>query len=151
MLDTYVNIGLVSVFVPGTSHYKTLYVALGTVALDLMVAVAITSLLRQRISHGAWRAIHWVAYLAWPVALIHAIFIGTDLRFGWMDLLVGACVATVLAAVAWRIWAHPHPDGALTAVPKRTAPARLGDNAPPVRQSAAERPRPVASTRRRSR
>jgi DMSO/TMAO reductase YedYZ heme-binding membrane subunit len=155
VLDTYVNVGIISVFVPGTSHYKTLYVALGTVALDLMVAVAITSLLRQRISHSAWRAIHWVAYLAWPIALIHAIFIGTDLRFGWMDILVGACVVTVLAAVAWRLWAHPHPDGALTAVPKRTAPRGSGSGSgsamTPARQSAPERPRPVASTRQRPR
>jgi len=150
VLDTYVNIGVVAVFVPGASHYKTLWVALGTVALDLVLAVVITSLLRQRLSHDTWRAIHWISYLAWPIALIHTIFIGTDLRFGWMDLVVAGCVLVVLAAGAWRIWANPRPDGALTAVPKRTAPRGSRVVAPP-RQSAPSAARPVASSKRRPR
>jgi sulfoxide reductase heme-binding subunit YedZ len=149
VLDTYVNIGIVSAFIPGTSSYKTLWVALGTVSLDLLLAVVITSLLRQRISHGTWRAVHWISYLAWPVALIHAVFIGTDLRFGWMDMIVIGCVLVVLAAGAWRIWAHPHPDGALTAVPKRTAPRTTRAVSPARQQAPAGRP--VASTKRRSR
>ena len=150
VLDTYVNIGVLSVFVPGTSHYKTLWVAFGTVALDLVLAVVITSLLRQRLSHDTWRAIHWISYLAWPIALIHTIFIGTDLRFGWMDLVVAGCVVVVLAAGAWRIWANPRPDGALTAVPKRTAP-RAARAVTPARQSAPRDSRPVASSKRRPR
>ena len=151
VLDTYVNIGLVSVVIPGTSHYKTLWVAFGTVSLDLLLAVLITSLLRQRLSHDAWRAIHWLSYAAWPVALIHAVFVGTDVRFGWMDLVVAGCVLVVLAAGAWRIWAHPHPDGALTAVPKRTAPRSRAVTAAPRQQGAQPQGRPVASSKRRPR
>jgi sulfoxide reductase heme-binding subunit YedZ len=122
VIDTYVRIGLVAVVVPFASHYKPLWVAMGSVSLDLVLAVTVTSLLRTRMRHGAWRAVHWLSYLAWPTALIHSVFIGSDLRFGWMDLFVAANVAVVLAAVAWRFWANPHPDGALTAVPERTVP-----------------------------
>ncbi len=121
-VDSYVPTGFLSIILPGASSYKTVWVAFGTVAFDLMVAVIVTSLLRQRISHDAWRAIHWLSYLMWPVALIHTIMIGTDMKRLWMDALVVACVGLVVAALLWRIWAHPHPDGALTAVPKRTAP-----------------------------
>jgi DMSO/TMAO reductase YedYZ heme-binding membrane subunit len=153
VMDSYVNTGLLSVIIPGASHYKTVWVAFGTVALDLIVAIMITSLMRQRISHDAWRAIHWLSYLAWPVALIHTIFIGTDVKFGWMDLVVAGCVAVVVAAAAWRIWANPHPDGALTAVPHRTVPGSkraASPSAPPRScQSAPDKAKPVAQSPRR--
>ena len=140
VIDTYVNIGILAAIIPGASAYKTLWVAFGTVSLDLIAAVVVTSLLRQRISHDAWRAVHWLSYLAWPIALIHSIMVGTDVKYLWMDAIVAACVLAVVAAGAWRIWAHPHPDGALTAVPKRTAPkstrkAARQQNAPAKRSS----------------
>jgi DMSO/TMAO reductase YedYZ heme-binding membrane subunit len=151
VIDTYVHISVVAIFVPFASAYKPLWVALGTVSLDLILAITLTSLFRQRINHEAWRAIHWLSYLAWPIALIHSIFIGTDIRFGWMDLFVAGCVAIVVASAIWRIWANPHPDGALTAVPDRTAPktARSAKRAPRVpQQRAAQTSTPIASSSR---
>ena len=102
VLDSYVHIGLVAVFVPFVSHYKAAWVGVGTVALDMMLAVAITSLVRHRIPAGAWRAVHWLGYLSWPVALAHGIAIGTDRGEGWVAWLVVACVASVVVAVAGR-------------------------------------------------
>ena len=137
VIDTYVNISPLAAIIPGASAYKTLWVAFGTVALDLIAAVIVTSLLRQRISHDVWRAVHWLSYLAWPIALIHTIMVGTDVKYLWMDGVVALCVLAVLAAGAWRIWAHPHPDGALTAVPKRTVPkSSRKSHGPRARQSA---------------
>ena len=164
VLDTYVHIGVLAAIIPFTSSYKTLWVALGSVAFDLLLAVTISSLIRQRLSHAAWRTIHWLSYLAWPIALVHVVFIGTDVRFGWMDLVVLGCIAVVGASIGWRLWAHPRPDGALTAVPKRTAPKANSplltrsptvsvprDSSPrraPDRSGAAQgqRPRPIASS-----
>lgn len=119
VLDTYVHIGVLAAIIPFTSPYKTLWVAFGSVAFDLLVAVTVASLLKQRISHAAWRAIHWLSYLSFPIAIVHVLMIGTDTRFAWMLLLVAASIGTVLLAVVWRLWAHPRPDGALTAVPRR--------------------------------
>ena len=62
-----------------------------------------TSLLRARIRAGTWRAVHWLAYLSWPVALAHTFGMGTDAREGWVIVLGVACVASVAAAVAWRL------------------------------------------------
>ncbi|HUC35501.1 MAG TPA: ferric reductase-like transmembrane domain-containing protein [Acidimicrobiales bacterium] len=101
--DSYAPIGWVSVFVPFTSSYRRLWLGLGAVAVDLLLAVTISSLLRQRISHRVWRALHWLAYASWPVALLHGLGTGTDPRLGWMVLLTIACVTAVLAAVGWRI------------------------------------------------
>lgn len=148
-IDSYVPTGFLSIIVPGASAYKTVWVALGSVAFDLMVAVIVTSLIRQRISHDAWRAIHWLSYLMWPVAVIHAVMIGTDIKDLWMDILVAACVVVVLSALVWRIWAHPHPDGALTAVPKRTAPRRSRAAQSSARQAPSGRR--VASSKNRAR
>ena len=124
LVDSYVNVNVVAAVIPFTSQYKTLKVALGAVAFDLMLAITITSLVKQKISHTLWRTIHWASYLAFPIAVLHEIMIGTDFRFAWMILLTVACVGVVAAALVWRFWAHPRPGGALTAVPSRTAPPR---------------------------
>jgi len=124
VIDSYVTIGIAGVFIPFASPYKTLWVALGAVALDLMLAVTLSSMLRKHISQDLWQAIHWISYLAWPIALIHVIFIGTDMRFGWMVAVIGVNIAMVLLASIWRLWKNPHPDGALTAIPGRAAPSQ---------------------------
>jgi methionine sulfoxide reductase heme-binding subunit len=103
--DTYVDIGWASVFVPFTSHYSTFWVGVGTVSLDLMVAVFVSSLLRAHMRPGTWRAVHWLAYASWPVALAHTFGMGTDSREGWVIVLGAACTAAVGAALAWRVWA----------------------------------------------
>lgn len=103
VLDTYVNIGWVAVVVPFTSVYGRFWVGVGAVALDLMIAVFVTSLLRARMRPGTWRAVHWLAYLSWPIALAHTFGMGTDSREGWVIILGVACVASVGAALAWRL------------------------------------------------
>jgi len=127
VIDTFVPIGLVAAAVPFTSKYSPFWVGLGTVAFDLLLAVVATSLLRQRISARTFRGVHWLVYASWPVAVAHGIGVGTDLRFSWMQVLVAACLVSVLCALAWRIRAHPYRGGHRTAVP----PRRAGSAAPP--------------------
>jgi methionine sulfoxide reductase heme-binding subunit len=103
VLDTYVNISWAAVVVPFTSSYGRFWVGVGAVALDLMLAVFVTSLLRARMRPGTWRAVHWLAYLSWPVALAHTFGMGTDSRESWVIVLGVACVASVAAALAWRL------------------------------------------------
>jgi len=109
VLDTYVHIGWTAIVVPFASSYKRLWVALGSVGVDLLLAVAVTSWLRYRIRARTWRAVHWLAYLSWPVALSHAFGMGTDMRQSWVIDLTVACIAAVVGAVTWRIslaWAR---------------------------------------------
>ncbi|MER5180169.1 ferric reductase [Streptomyces sp. NPDC002896] len=103
VLDGYVNISVADVLVPFVSDYQPLWLGLGTVAFDLMLAVLVTSLLRARLGHRAWRAVHWLAYASWPLALVHGIGIGTDSATGWMVWLTVACMAAVLAGSALRV------------------------------------------------
>ena len=103
VLDTYVSISWASVVIPFTSSYARLWVGVGAVALDLMIAVFVSSLLRTRMRPGTWRAVHWLAYLSWPVALAHTFGMGTDAGEGWVIALGAACVAAVAVALVWRI------------------------------------------------
>ena len=103
VLDTYVHVGWPALLVPFASPYRSLWTGLGTVGLDLMAAVAISSALRQRIGPRTWRALHWLAYASWPAAMAHSLGEGTDAAKLWMDVLAGLCVAAVVGAVAWRV------------------------------------------------
>ncbi len=103
VLDTFVNISWAAVVIPFTSSYGRLWVGVGAVSLDLMIAVFATSLLRARMRPGTWRAIHWLAYLSWPVALAHSFGMGTDAGESWVIVLGVVCVAVVGVALAWRL------------------------------------------------
>lgn len=103
VLDSYTSIGLSSAVIPFNSDYRRLWLGLGTIAFDLLMAVTITSMLRDRLSFRAWRAVHWLAYACWPVALWHGLGTGTDSRLSWLLGLDALCVAAVAAAVWWRL------------------------------------------------
>ncbi len=101
--DTYAHIGVLDVFIPFVSSYRPLWLGLGAVASDLLIALVLTSLLRTRMSYPAWRAVHLAAYACWPVALVHGLGTGTDTPVRWVLLLTLACVAVITALVAWRL------------------------------------------------
>lgn len=103
ILDPYVSIGWASTALPLLSHYRTLAIGLGTLAVDLGGAVLLTSLIRTRLSFRAWRAVHWLAYLAWPVAFIHSLTAGNDLHIWWVALAECASAGMVATAVIARL------------------------------------------------
>jgi sulfoxide reductase heme-binding subunit YedZ len=103
VLDTYVTIGWFAIVVPFTSPYGRFWAALGAIALDLMMAVFVSSLLRARLKPGTWRGIHWLAYASWPVALAHTFGMGTDSREHWVIALGALCVLSVGVSLAWRL------------------------------------------------
>ena len=76
--------GVVDVVVPFGAASQPLAVGLGAVALDLVLALVVTGVLRARIGRRAWRAIHWSAYAAWPLAWLHALALGSDAGTPWM-------------------------------------------------------------------
>lgn len=103
VLDGFAPIRLVDAFVPFASAYRPLWVGLGALALDLLLALAITSLVRRRLGLRAWRAVHWLAYACWPVAVAHGLGTGSDARTTWLLVLTLGCVVAVAVAVAVRL------------------------------------------------
>jgi sulfoxide reductase heme-binding subunit YedZ len=102
-LDPQSQLRWIDAVVPFGSHPKPLWIGLGAASLDLMIALVVTSLLRQRIGHRVWRAIHWTAYALWPFAVLHTIGTGTDMHSPWMVGLVAACSLTVAGLIGWRL------------------------------------------------
>jgi sulfoxide reductase heme-binding subunit YedZ len=102
VLDGFAPISLIDGVIPFRSPYRPLWLGLGTVSFDLVLALVITSLVRRRLGYGAWRAVHWLAYACWPVAVLHALGTGSDVKTWWMLLLTVVCVAAVVIALLAR-------------------------------------------------
>jgi len=115
LADSYAPIRVQDVVIPFISAYRPLWLGLGAIAFDLMLALTITSLLRTRMSHRTWLLVHWGSYLCWPVAVLHGLGTGSDTPVHWVLGLTLACVALIVALTVWRL-AHGWPSH---------APARL--------------------------
>src|SRR5262249_16866868 len=76
--DGYVALSWLDVIVPFASSYNPVWSGFGTLAIDLLIALVTTSLLRQRIGYRTWRVIHWAAYACYPIALLHGLGEGSD-------------------------------------------------------------------------
>ena len=118
--DGYAHIPWLSTIVPFTSGYERFWIGLGTVAVDLFAAVIVTSLLRDRLKPAVWRAVHWLAYVSYPVIVVHSLGASKDLRSGWLLALTMATVFAVVTAISYRVIA------AYDAVPRhRLVPEQL--------------------------
>jgi DMSO/TMAO reductase YedYZ heme-binding membrane subunit len=117
--DGYVPIGVADAFLPFRTAYRPLYVGLGALTFDLMLAVLVTSGLRRRIGFGSWRFVHWLSYACWPIAMLHSLGSGSDTTQSMVVLVDILCAGAVVGAVAWRIAAgkaFPAPRRAMAAV-----------------------------------
>ena len=115
VIDPYAVVRLVDVFVPFGAGSKPLYVGLGAIAVDLMLALVVTGLLRERIGHRLWKGIHWAGYAMWPVAFVHAIGMGTDTSTVWLRGLAIASLAVVAGSVVWRLLRADGPPASAVA------------------------------------
>lgn len=114
--DGYVTIRWVDAVVPFAGQYRPFWLGLGALAFDLFLAVAITSLIRVRLGYRTWRAVHWLAYACWPIAVVHGLGTGSDAGQGWMQLIDLVAVAAVAAAVFARFVVSTTTDRANTLV-----------------------------------
>jgi DMSO/TMAO reductase YedYZ heme-binding membrane subunit len=121
VLDSYVDIRWYAALVPFASAYQPLWVGLGTLAFDLILVVIATSLLRVRLGFRTWRAVHWLTYAAWPVAVLHYLTTGTDAGAPWGVALAVLALGAVAVAVGIRIRAAAGPARVPAAVPPPTA------------------------------
>jgi predicted ferric reductase len=103
VVDPFTHLGWLAAVVPFSSYYRTFWLGLGVIAVELLIAITITSLVRGVIGHAAWRAIHWLAYASWPIAVIHGFGTGTDTWSTWMLAISVLCILAVLGAVGARL------------------------------------------------
>jgi len=103
VVDSFVDIRWWDAFVPFAGMYKPVWLGFGALALDLLVAVTLTSIMRHRMSHRPWRAVHVLAYAAWGLGLLHGLQMGTDAATVWGAAVNYTCIAVVSLAVFARL------------------------------------------------
>lgn len=103
VLDPFAHISVRDVLIPVGAAYRPVWLGLGVVAFEVMVAIVATSLLRERIGPRWWRLIHWAAYASWPLAILHGLGTGTDARAPWMVAVVVWSVVAVVVALFFRL------------------------------------------------
>jgi sulfoxide reductase heme-binding subunit YedZ len=114
LLDPFAHISVRDVIIPIGAAYRPVWLGLGVVATQILVAVVASSLLRERIGPRIWRWIHWAAYASWPLAVVHGLGTGSDAGAPWLIAVVASCVAAVLVALIERL-----RHGPLTTLPIR--------------------------------
>jgi hypothetical protein len=103
LLDTYTPFSLTQVLVPFASDYRPLATAVGVVALELLLAVALTNAVRGRIPYPLWRRAHYLTFGVWGAATLHGILAGSDRVEPWFVFMYTAAVASVAFAAAARL------------------------------------------------
>jgi len=113
VVDPFAHLGWRDAVIPFASQYRPVWLGMGVVSAELVAALIITSVLRSRLQYRSWRAVHWVAYACWPLAVLHSSGTGSDARAGWFLVLDALCVGAVFAAlVGWRLgYGWPHAAG----------------------------------------
>lgn len=103
VLDSFAPISLLDAFIPFAGSYRPFWLGLGAISFDLIVAVLVTSLMRRQLGFASWRAVHWLAYASWPIALLHGLGTGSDVKSSWLLGLSIGCLVAAIAAVLVRI------------------------------------------------
>lgn len=103
VIDSYVPLTVLDVVVPFRAAYRPIWIGVGALALDVLVVLVVTSLLRARLGYRAWRVVHTASYALWPLAVGHALGSGSDMHASTVHAVGITCVAVVLAGAGWRL------------------------------------------------
>jgi methionine sulfoxide reductase heme-binding subunit len=104
LVDDFVHFSLAGVLVPFVSGWHPVAVAWGIVAMYLLVAVEVTSLVRKRLPPKVWRQLHLLAYAAFGLSTVHMLTAGTDTT-ALVSGVVAIAVATLVMFGATVVWA----------------------------------------------
>jgi DMSO/TMAO reductase YedYZ heme-binding membrane subunit len=134
-LDTYTDWGWSDLFVPMTARWHPLAIAFGIVALYLLLAVEVTSLLQRRMPREWWRRVHILSFPLYVVASIHLLAAGTDAANQIAQGLVIVASTLIAFLTGVRLLGVASPRAAprsrtSTALPPRHTPT--GDGTPAV-------------------
>lgn len=118
LLDPYAQLRLVDLVLPFVGTFRPLWQGLGTAAIDVLLVIVGTSLLRHRVGPRVFRTVHWAAYSMWPLALAHGLGNGTDAATWWFRSIAVGCALAVGGALAWRLTSG-YAERGMERVPRR--------------------------------
>lgn len=104
LVDPEIRFTIPQMLIPGIAPWEPFAVALGTIALWLMIPVSAIGRLRQKLGkRGAtlFKLSHLIAYAAWPFATAHYVLAGTDALTEWsIAMLIAASAVIVFLLIA---------------------------------------------------
>ena len=103
MGDQYLSFPLSAVLVPFAGSYEPLLVAAGQIGLWLSALLIGSFYVRKWISQRVWRAFHYTGFVAYVIALVHAILLGSDSGQLWVEALYLVTGGSVLFLTYYRI------------------------------------------------
>lgn len=102
--DNYINYSLAQLLIPfGSANYQQWWVGIGQLGFYLMGLVTVTFYARRMLSPGAWRAIHYLSFVGFVMALGHGIFSGSDSSQWWASLIYWVAGLSTLFLTIYRI------------------------------------------------
>ncbi len=131
IMDPYAGVGVTGSFIPGLSTYRTIPVALGTLALYALLVTALTARYTKLLPAGMWLKLHRVSIVVWALSWTHGFVAGTDSTpLGPLYVVSGGAV---VVAAAYRYWvgkqARPSFSSTLPADGRTARPERSGATA----------------------
>jgi hypothetical protein len=116
------RVSLIDGFVPFVAARRTFFMGLGTLASDLFIVVIITGIMRARFANRSrrwlWRALHAIAYVAWPLAILHGLLAGRSAK-PYVDWSYGGCLALAGLALTLRIVLQARGRNSAAGLPDR--------------------------------
>jgi len=95
--DRYIGYTITSIFVPyASTTYRPFEVALGQIALYLLLIVTGSFWVRQWTGQKLWRAIHYLSFVICLLVGLHALWAGTDTAVLWYAYLTTTLVVVFL-------------------------------------------------------
>ncbi|SRR5579883_441204 len=99
-IDPFTHFGISDILVPFLSSYRTIWMALGIIALYFGIAIGISTWLRPYIGYIWWRRLHVLTLGIYVIATLHGVFTGSDTQTWWaLDLYSGSSILVGLLLV----------------------------------------------------
>ncbi len=109
LFDSYAKFGPLDFVVPFAGTWRPTAIAVGVVALWLLVAVEVTALAMKKVSRKWWRSVHIASYFVFWAVSIHAALAGTDASKPLYTATAIVALAAVVFATSYRVLSHDLP------------------------------------------
>jgi methionine sulfoxide reductase heme-binding subunit len=133
LFHRYIRFSFADVFVPFHSSFEPLLVGLGTVSLYLMIILVSTSYARKYISQKAWRTIHFLNIALYIFSIVHAFYLGTDLKSGLLrEIFIwanGVLILLLIYNMINRVWSRKNNQPVICEIPNINENLRESDAA----------------------
>lgn len=102
--DHYINFTVAQIFLPfATTAYRPAWVGIGQIGFYVWLIVTLSFYVRSSIGQKTWRAIHYLSFVMYLMALIHGLFSGTDSGANWASWYYWISGGSLLFLLSYRI------------------------------------------------